>query len=163
MKPLAPQVVPEPDFSATRVGLILYVEDDFENWNAAHLRLQSRYQLVHAATDIEACEVVRRQGQDLTAILMDIELKGSVLNGIELTRLFRGNAPTQPVPPYATGIRPLPCPIVFVTAYGSRYPEPDLLAAGGNKRVEKPVDFLKLTLALASFNASSVIEATVKR
>ena len=47
-------------------------------------------------------------------------------------------------------------PIIFVTAYGSRYSPDELQAAGGDLVVTKPVDFLKLTLALANVSASKV-------
>jgi CheY-like chemotaxis protein len=143
--------------------LVLYVEDDAENWNATQLRLEGRYRLIRAATDAEACEAVRRHRNELFAILMDIELKGSKLNGVELTKLFRGKADVASLPPYARDDLRINCPIVFVTAYGARYPETDLLAMGGNKLVEKPVDFVKLTLALAMFNANAAVELAKKR
>jgi CheY-like chemotaxis protein len=153
MKRVGLQVVRPPEES--RRGLILYVEDDGENWHVAQLRLESQYELLQAATDIEACAQIRKHGPQLDALLMDIELKGSALNGLELTKVLRGKSEHPMLPPYVRNLPAITCPIVFVTAYGARYPEVDLLAMGGNKVIHKPVDFRALDLALSTLGVGA--------
>jgi CheY-like chemotaxis protein len=129
-------------------GWILYVEDEDENWLVAELLLRRGYDLLRARDDREACAAVIDQHDKLTAVLMDIQLAGSRLDGIKLTRLFRGRLSTPDLPAYARLVRPIEVPIVFVTAYGARYTESDLIAAGGDTLLPKPVDFLRLTTTL---------------
>ena len=131
--------------------LVLYVEDEIENWEVAALRLKRNYELLHAADDRAASEILRERGRELSAILMDIQLKGSQLDGIALVKVIRGAMPVANLPPYARGVPTLSIPIFFVTAYTTRYLESDLLAAGADKLVSKPVDFPQLTLALTSY------------
>jgi CheY-like chemotaxis protein len=66
------------------------------------------------------------------------------LDGIQLTKLLRGKLREIDTPAYAKGIPVLEVPIFFVTAYGERYPEDELLAAGGTGVFHKPVDFAKV-------------------
>jgi CheY-like chemotaxis protein len=136
---------------APQKPLVLYVEDDDENWNVTQLRLQGKFRLIRAATDIQACDAVRTHANSLHAILMDIELKGSKLSGIDLTKAFRQKLEHSNLPAYAKELPLVTAPIVFVTAYGYRYKAVDLLAMGGNQVVDKPVDFAKLSLALVAF------------
>lgn len=149
-----PENAPSSSGGARR--LVLYVEDEVENRDVIELRLRDRFELLWAATDREACSMVQKHGERLYAILMDIQLKGSQLDGIQLTKLFRGE-PLSGVPPHAQGLPALDVPIIFVTAYGSRYTEEQLLAVGGTAVVTKPVDFVDLTLALANARARSVL------
>lgn len=133
--------------------LVLYVEDEPENRDVAELRLRRSYDLLLAATDQEACEIVKTRGHELAAILMDIQLKGSVLDGIALVKLIRGTLPTAGLLAFARDVPVLAStPILFVTAYGARYSEPELLAAGAQKLVTKPVNFSDLTLALVDLH-----------
>jgi CheY-like chemotaxis protein len=134
--------------------LVLYVEDDDENWNVTELRLRPKFRLIRARTDIEACEALRANADQLLAVLMDIELKGSALSGVQLTKLLRGQTLEREPPSYARALPTVDVPIIFVTAYGDRYPEKDLLIMGGNQVILKPVDFPKLALALERFGAS---------
>jgi CheY-like chemotaxis protein len=131
---------------------VLYVEDEPENRDVAELRLRRSYDLLLAATDEEACRIVKERGHELAAILMDIQLKGSVLDGIALVKLFRGTLPTAELPAFARDVPVLSAPILFVTAYGARYSEPELLAAGAQRLVTKPVNFSELTLALVDLH-----------
>lgn len=147
----------------TQLPVVLYVEDEDDNWNVTELRLGKRYRLLRAQNAQEACDVIRRMGTQLTAVLMDIQLQGSQLDGVQLTQLFRGKSQGVALPPYAQGITPLTVPIVFVTAYGNRYPEDQLLAAGGNAVVPKPVDFLKLSLTLANFHAKAAASVVLAK
>ncbi|HZN92442.1 MAG TPA: hypothetical protein VFB81_07040 [Myxococcales bacterium] len=138
--------------------MLLYVEDEEENWHITQVRLRDRYHLVRAADDQEACRLAHSVGSKLYAILMDIQLKGSKLDGIQLCRLFKGKlSPEQraELPPYAQGVPELQAPLFFVTAYGARYQEEELKAAGATWLITKPVDFVRLTLALANVSAKA--------
>ena len=128
--------------------LVLYVEDEQANWEVTELRLRKKFKLLWARTDHEACALVRQYGPRLHAVLMDVQLQGSALDGLALTRIFRGKA-TGPIPEFAQGIAKLECPLFFVTAYGNLHSPQEMTDAGGDEHVPKPVDFLKLTLLLA--------------
>ncbi|MDB4991214.1 MAG: hypothetical protein JWN04_6392 [Myxococcaceae bacterium] len=129
---------------------LLYVEDDDENWDVAEYRLAKSYTMVRAANSEQACQHVRERGRGLCAILMDIELRGSELNGIELTELFRGKRLARELPAYARNLPAVTQPIIFVTAHGARYTDVQLMLFGADKVVLKPVDFGALGLAIAS-------------
>ena len=124
---------------------VLYVEDDDINWEVAEFNLRKRYRIMRARGDKEAFQHLREHSFDL--ILMDIELAGSTLNGIDITRVLRGTF-GRDMPPYARDVR-ADIPIVFVTAYAARYEKRELLAAGGDDRITKPVDFTGLALVMA--------------
>lgn len=130
-------------------GIILYVEDEDENWAVAELLLRRSYNLLRARDDRETCAFVVEKRNDIEAILMDIQLTGSLLDGLKLTRLLRGKLGASEMPSYAQTVRKIDVPIIFVTAYGSRYTESDLIAAGGDAMLPKPVDFVQLTSTLA--------------
>lgn len=127
---------------------LLYVEDNDDNWAVAELRLGARFQLIRAATDRKACELLAKEGPRLCAVLMDIELQGSELNGIELARLIRGTNQRPSLPPYAKAVPVMNVPLIFVTAYNQVYSEDVLKAAGGDLIMAKPVDFRALNMAL---------------
>lgn len=80
---------------------------------------------------------------------MDIQLQGSLLSGIQLTRLFRGKSIDRPLPAYAQGLPILNAPIIFLTAYGESFSDGELETAGGNRIFSKPVNFSQLNLVLA--------------
>lgn len=134
-----------------RREFLLYVEDDDDNWEVAELRLSSRYDMVRAATDEQACRLVRELSADIDVILMDIELRGSELNGFELTELLRGNTLTSRthVPAYARDLPLVVRPVVYVTAHGARYTTVQLMLSGADKVITKPVNFADLQLALS--------------
>lgn len=129
---------------------VLYVEDEEDNWIVTELQLRRRFHLTWARDDRAAFEQLRQAPGPPQAILMDIQLRGAAMDGIQLTRALRGTAAAVEVPEYARGLAPLAVPIIFVTAYGARYSEPELLAAGGSAVINKPVDFVALSLALTS-------------
>ena len=135
---------------------ILYVEDDDDNFRVADLRLGDVYDLVRAADSDEACRELRSRGKQLTAILMDIELRGSQLNGVELTELIRGRSQRLDLPLQARSVPVLDIPIIFVTAHGARYTDAALLLAGGDKVIPKPVDFGALSIALTQLHLSRI-------
>lgn len=154
MKPLRPT---SSGPTAPPLQKVLYVEDEEENRQVASLRLQGKYELIFAADDREACRLLALHGGELTAVLMDIQLKGSQLDGTHLTRLIRGTLPVEDRPLYARDVKARPeLPVIFVTAYGARYSAQDLEAAGGNEVVAKPVDFVRLMGALTRHHLSAV-------
>lgn len=142
--------------------LVLYVEDDPTNWEVTELRLRKKFNLLWAKTDREACDLVRQHGNTLHSILMDVHLSGSELNGLALTRLFRGR-PQEPVPDFAQGLPALSCPIFFVTAFGNLHSPDEMEAAGSDAHVPKPVDFIKLTMLLARSGMKRALDATLMR
>ncbi|MDB4990866.1 MAG: hypothetical protein JWN04_6044 [Myxococcaceae bacterium] len=139
-----------PDRRASERVRLLYVEDDDENWHVAELRLSEEFDLVRAQNSREACRIVKESAGDLMAIMMDIELRGSELNGIELTELFRGKRPNKVLPEYTKGVPTYTNPIIFVTAHGARYSDVELMLFGADRVIPKPVNFSALSLALQS-------------
>jgi CheY-like chemotaxis protein len=134
--------------------LLLYVEDDDENWDVAEYRLAALYDMVRAKDAEQACALLREHGAALHAILMDIELRGSELNGIELTELFRGKRLRAHLPRYAINLPTVTRPIIFVTAHGARYTDVELMLFGADSVIAKPVDFAALQLALDALPAA---------
>jgi len=125
--------------------LVLYVEDDPTNRDIMQWRLKDRYEIVLAADDREACNTLRRHQDELRCILMDIELQGSILNGIQLASLFTGHPIEDPLPAYAQGLPVSEAPLLFVTAYSDKYDNRSLKSAGGLGVLRKPIDFSELT------------------
>ncbi|MDB4990769.1 MAG: hypothetical protein JWN04_5947, partial [Myxococcaceae bacterium] len=103
----------------------------------------------------EACRLLCTRGAEFTAILMDIELRGSELNGVELVQLLRGKRERASAPDFARELPMMAAPILFVTAHGAKYTDEVLLAAGGDRVIPKPVDFGALSLALTHLHLSS--------
>jgi CheY-like chemotaxis protein len=136
---------------------VLYVEDNDDNWHVTELRLSRSYDLVRAKTDREACKILA-QPIKLYAILMDVELGGSQLNGIQLTKLIRGKLARSTLPDYAQSVPLLEVPVLFVTAYGNAYPRSDLLACGADDVLSKPINFTQMNVALANLYINRVLE-----
>ena len=67
---------------------VLYVEDEDVNWEVTEFSLRSRFSLTRAKSSAQAFEILKNKTFDL--ILMDIQLMGSDLNGIEITQILRG-------------------------------------------------------------------------
>jgi CheY-like chemotaxis protein len=124
---------------------ILYVEDDDVIWEVAEFALKKEYEMTRARDSREAFSKLEHNTYDL--ILMDIQLSGSDLDGIGITRILKSRYDGQ-VPAYAKGVSARGAPIIFVTAYTSLYKKEDLERAGGDERVSKPVDFTRLSLAM---------------
>ena len=138
---------------------VLYVEDEALNWEVVELRLGQRFALKWAKSAEEACAEVHARKGDFLAILMDIQLSGSALDGIQLTRALRGKADSATLPACARELPKLACPIFFVTAYGDLYSGPTLTDAGADGWLPKPVDFMKLLALLARANATRAVAA----
>lgn len=148
MKPIQPIHRKDPPASSGR-KLVLYVEDEESNRQVAMMRLSRTFEILLATSDREACDILKQRGAALYAVLMDIELKGSVLNGIQLTMLLRGKLPAAETPAFACAVPVMSeLPVLFVSAYSGRYTESELLAFGGNRLISKPVNFVELTNAI---------------
>lgn len=147
----------EKEAPAEQLPLVLYVEDEPDNWEVTELRLRRRYRLIWARTDEEAIGLVQAHAAELHAILMDVQLKGSQLDGLALTRLFRGRGS-----PGVGRVPAVECPIFFVTAYGNLHSPEEMEQAGGDAHVPKPVDFFKLSNLLARESAKRAM-ASLKR
>ncbi|MBI2236859.1 MAG: response regulator [Magnetospirillum sp.] len=119
-----------------RPGLeILLAEDNPVNQRVVTVYLQRRGHTVTLAPDgIEAVRLAGHRRFDV--VLMDMQMPG--LNGIEATRHIRDlPGPSRDVP------------IVALTANAFRSDAEACLAAGMNAFISKPVDFDRLTAALA--------------
>ena len=134
------------------MATILYVEDNAINSKVVTYGLRGRYEVVVAATARAACELVRDRHQEFAAVLMDIELQGSELDGIDLTRLFRGTLKTDELPDYVHGLAVLDVPIIIVTAYVERYTDDYLRQAGANACMRKPLNLSGLRELLVSMS-----------
>ena len=138
-----------------RQRLVLYVEDNDDNWSVVEQRLASVYRLLRASTDREACELLTRYADELYIVLMDIELQGSRLDGIAITKLLRGRLPAEETPDYARSVKPSNVPVVFVTAYHTTL-DSTLQEAGGNIVVPKPVEFRRLVRELTAMHLDAI-------
>lgn len=133
---------------------ILYVEDERANWDVVELRLSKAYELQFARNSREACERLKA-GDRFSAILMDVQLRDSDHDGLELAELLR-DGPGPGEQSFALGL-PSYCrtvPILFVTAFT----DDETRSRAGRIRsasfVSKPIDFSQLTLALARSHLS---------
>jgi CheY-like chemotaxis protein len=134
--------------------MLLYVEHDDDDWHAAKLRLGDRYDLVRASHAEQACELLSRRGREFSAILMDVELGGSDLSGIELLGLLRGAPARSELPDYARAVPALDLPVIFVTALEAVDPE----ALGKGARViKKPIESNALNLAMTQNHLERVM------
>ena len=96
---------------------VLYVEDEKDNYDVLAYRLAQRYKILWAQTDREAVELLKAQGEGLYAILMDIQLMGSALDGIQLTRAIRNiPAPAEPAASSPSNAEEAAAPIVSAEA-----------------------------------------------
>lgn len=148
---------PDPPVEGNR-QLIAYVEDDDDNWLVAKLHVAERYELVRASTSLQACRLFTELGPRLTAILMDVELRGSELDGVELTMLLRGRLMRNPLPEYAKNVPKLDVPVIFVTAHGADAASYRLTQAGAAATIHKPVMFNALNLAIADVHLKRTLE-----
>ena len=138
--------VPASPASQTRKLNLLYVEDEDVNWEVTQANLRGRYMIDRACEAREVFQRIREKSYD--AILMDIQLVKSDLNGIELVQCLRGKFKGAK-PPYAVGVELPSTPIIFLTAYGARYSREELMGLGGDDLVTKPIDFTLLALSIS--------------
>lgn len=135
---------------------VLYVEDEEANLDVARICLEKKYDLLLARNDREACQILTQYGEEIAIILMDIELKNSKLDGIQLTKLIRGKLDRDTLPEYARSVPVLKTPAIFVTAYGDKYKTPSIKEAGGDRMIPKPVDFVELEMAMVQVNLAKI-------
>ncbi len=128
--------------------VILCVEDDPDNLEVLIYRIGKKYSLLYAQNDQEACSLLLSKGKEIGMVLMDIELKNSTLNGIELTRLLRGTIDKAKLPEYAREIQALNVPVLLITAYNSKYKD-EISSCGALGVINKPVDFAELVQLIA--------------
>ncbi|MEZ4338772.1 MAG: hypothetical protein R3B82_19310 [Sandaracinaceae bacterium] len=150
-RPPAPGWTPPPSTEADGRALVLYV--DVEDGSIADTteRLRRAYKVVGAQKDREACDLIREHHESLVAVLLDVDMPGSILDGILLTRILRGRVPAMGVPPFARNLPELDVPIVLVTSSES-YASDDMRRYGGDRLMQKPVEIHKLTLALTDWH-----------
>lgn len=128
---------------------VVYVEDDPELFALVQIRLRPKYHMLWAKSDEEACALFKHWAGRLRAVMMDIELAGSRLDGLQLVRLLRGTLPPHHRPDYADDVPKMQVPIIVLTAYTARFTEADAVAAGGSYFFTKPIDFVRLNRLLA--------------
>ena len=144
--------------------VVVYVEDDADTFKIAALRLKTKYRLIWAQNDVEAVDLISFHHRELFAVLMDIELRGSTLDGLDLVRLLKGHplVRTQ-IPAFARRLPVLhTVPVIVLTAYSARYTEAEVHAVGAAHFVTKPIDFTRLNLALAQANIAAVMKRLEK-
>jgi two-component system sensor histidine kinase BarA len=139
---------------------LLYVDDDRSNIVVMEMRLEEHYDIISATSDKEACALLRTRGHGLSLVLMDIQLVGSQLDGVALTRLIRGTCAASQRPAFAKDV-PVRAdlPIIFVTAFGEQHDLNTLFEAGGSAVIAKPVDFVKLSRAITRHHLKGVLDA----
>ncbi len=151
-RPPAPGWTPPPSTEADGRALVLYVDVDDESFHETSTRLRAAYKLVRAQKDRQACEAIREHHAHLVAVLLDVDMPGSILDGILLTRILRGRVPPLGVPPFARNLPELDVPIVLVTSRSDSYEDEDMRRYGGDRLMQKPVEIHKLTLALTDWH-----------
>lgn len=113
---------------------ILIVEDDPVNMKVMMMALRKfGYDFLQAADGEEALEVALKEKPDV--ILMDIQLPK--MNGLEVTRILRGNSTLANVP------------IIAVTAHAMGGYKERAAEAGCDAYVTKPVDTRRLPEVVA--------------
>jgi CheY-like chemotaxis protein len=127
---------------------VLYVEDEDINWEIAQHELEEEFNLSRAIDAREAFRLISQHPYDV--ILLDIQLCGSDIDGIQIARLLKDRYPDAP-PEYAAGIHAISTPLIFVTGYTARYSREDLLSSGGEDVIAKPVDFARLSHLMSRF------------
>ncbi|MGE0786566.1 MAG: response regulator [Sandaracinaceae bacterium] len=150
-RPPAPGWTAPPSTEADGRAPVLYVDVDDNSFEQTSARLRQAYQLLRAQKDREACDLIRDRHRDLVAVLLDVDMPGSVLDGILLTRILRGRVPPQAVPPFARNLPELDVPIVLVTGRRDSYADADMRAYGGDRLIQKPVEIHKLTLTITEW------------
>jgi len=104
---------------------ILVIEDNELNMKLVRNLLQlDSYEVVEAVDAESGIELLRQEKADL--VLMDIQLPG--MNGLEATRLIKGDANLKDVP------------VVALTSYAMQGDENKAKDAGCEGYISKPVD-----------------------
>ena len=106
-------------------GIILYIEDNDQNFYLVNVLLNARgYKVFWARDGQEGIDKADQSRPDL--ILLDIQLP--VMDGYEVARRLRSNPALSEIP------------IVAVTSYAMSGDREKALSAGCNGYIEKPID-----------------------
>jgi CheY-like chemotaxis protein len=151
-RPPAPGWTAPPATEGDGRALVLYVDVEDEGFARTAARLRRAYKLVRAQRDRDACALIRAHHRELVAVLLDVDMPGSILDGILLTRILRGQVPSAAVPPFARNLPALDVPIVLVTERAQAYSEEEMVRYGGDRLMRKPVEIHKLTLTLTEWH-----------
>ncbi|MDR0969268.1 MAG: PAS domain S-box protein [Lentimicrobiaceae bacterium] len=119
--------------SKRRKKLILVAEDMLDNYKLIQVKMESKYNIVHAWNGYEAVNLFDQHQPD--AILMDIKMPG--MDGYEATSIIRGKDANVP--------------IIAVTAYAYAEDKDKIMKSGFNDFVTKPVDMDKVFEILEKF------------
>jgi two-component system cell cycle response regulator len=112
---------------------VLVVEDHPTDLKLMSAVLSVNGHIVRGTTSAEeAVDAIATEKPDV--ILLDLRLPG--MDGLALARRLKANADTRSIP------------IIAVTAYPERYRREELLAAGCDVCIIKPIDTRKLSNAL---------------
>ena len=111
---------------------VLYIEDNEMNFDIARSILDSQFKIDWASSSDQAISKLEEERYDL--VLMDIELAGSALSGIDLTQEIRSGRFDS------DGRRLSKLPIIIVTAYMAAYSEDELLSLGADAMLYKPME-----------------------
>jgi len=113
---------------------VLVIEDHATDRKLLSVVLKMEGHVVHERTSAEgAVEAILEVRPDV--VLIDLRLPG--VDGLTLIRQLKANEETRQVP------------IVVVTAYPEAYPREELLAAGCDAYIVKPIDTRELPRQLA--------------
>jgi CheY-like chemotaxis protein len=112
---------------------ILLVDDNAEFRSILRTILERKGFIVGEAADGETA--LERMTADPCAMAI-VDLDMPRMNGLELTRRLKGQYPGVPV--------------MMITAYAQFYSPGEILAAGVDAFLQKPVDFARLTQAIES-------------
>jgi CheY-like chemotaxis protein len=123
---------------------ILLIEDNDVNQD-----LVSRYleflgcETVVATNGQEGLEVARREGADLDAILLDMDLP--VLDGWAVARQLKSEESTRSLP------------VIAVTAHAMKGDRERALAAGCDDYASKPIDFTELMAKIQTLSGEAIV------
>ncbi len=114
---------------------ILVVEDSGTNMMLALTLLESAgHTVLQADRALLGIELARSEAPDL--ILMDVQMPG--MDGIEATRILKGDARTSAIP------------VIALTAFAMKGDRERMLAAGFDSYIEKPIDYLAFLAQVAA-------------
>ncbi|MDX2011594.1 MAG: response regulator [Myxococcaceae bacterium] len=133
--------------ATTERSRVLYVEDDDDLWRLVHRRLSPTFSLVRAASDVEACVLLREFWGELKAVVTDLNLAGSHLSGVDLIRLIRGTLPGDRTPAWALKV-PTSTRLPIIVTTGSEAHVGAATAAGATLVLMKPFSFEALQAPL---------------
>ncbi len=114
---------------------VLVVEDSGTNMMLALTLLESAgHSVLQADRALLGIELARQELPDL--ILMDVQMPG--MDGIEATRILKGDAATRAIP------------VIALTAFAMKGDRERMLAAGFDSYIEKPIDYLAFLAQVAA-------------